>query len=77
MVVVSRSGARIAQIMTIITKFIGVRFAAKLSLVTIVGTDENQAGTMFHITFDISLLLVYDQAIDDLLQRFGWHCVAR
>ena len=37
-------------------KIQSVRFAAKLSLVTIVGIDENQAGTMFRITFDISLL---------------------
>ena len=35
------------------------RFAAKPSLDTIVGTDENQSGTMFHITFDISLLWIW------------------
>ena len=35
------------------------RLAAKPSLDTIVGTHENQAGTMFHITFDISLLWIW------------------
>ena len=40
-------------------KIQSVRFAAKPSLDTILGTDENQAGTMFHITFDISLLCVW------------------
>ena len=36
-------------------KIQSVRFASKPSPDTIVGTDENQAGTMFHTTFEISL----------------------
>ena len=40
-------------------KIQSVRFAAKPSLVTIVGIDEDQAGTMFHTTFDISPLWIW------------------
>ena len=37
-------------------KIQSVRFCAKPSPDTIVGTDENQASKMFHTTFHISLL---------------------
>ena len=40
-------------------KIQSVRFAAKPSLDTIVGTDGNQADTIFNTTFDISLLWLY------------------
>ena len=40
-------------------KIQSVIFAAKLSPDTILGIDEDQAGTMFHTTFDICILDIY------------------
>ena len=36
-----------------------LRIAETPSLDTIVGTGGNQAGTMFHTTFDIFILVIY------------------
>ena len=56
---ISRSGAGSVQIMVVDMIFMLVAFAAKPSLDTMMGTDGNEAGTLFHTTLDISSLLLY------------------